>query len=139
MAPGIISQARENVLQPPSAMQRRRDRRTSCLMTSVLAVALAVSTFGAPLPTMTGTAHACCTRMAGPCPPTSLQCCTFGQRDRTPEPLPTPRAKTPAPDLDQPLPFLAARLTPLPTSPVVCLKHLVAPPALYLLNSTLLV
>ena len=139
-AAGIISHVCENVLRTASAMQKRCDRHMSRLMTSVLAVALAVSTLGAPLPALAANAHACCTRMAGHCPSASMPCCAVGQRDRAPEPLPMPRATTPAPDLDRPLAAAMLSLRPLPaTAPVYCLKRPFAPLALYLLNSALLV
>ena len=124
-------------------MQQRRDRTPSRFTTSLLAVALVVSTLVVPASAMAAGAHACCTRVAGQhAPPVSVKCCAPDRPDGVPQPTPPPQApKAPAPDLTPLLPS-AAIVPPLLVphgAPVACLRQLVDPPQLYLLYSTLIV
>jgi hypothetical protein len=122
-------------------MQQRRDRKPRRFMTSLLAVALAVSALVVPAAASAASVHACCTRVAGE-HPVSIKCCRPDERDRTPEPTPPPRAATaPAPDLAVPLPAHAAMvpLNAILGAAVAWFRPLVASPPLYLLHSTLLV
>ncbi len=113
-------------------------------MTSLLAVALAVSMLGVPLGAtsagaMSAGAHRCCARMAGHCP-ASLQCCAPDQKDRTPLPAPDARAVgTPPPDAGSSSAATVTIPAPLPAPPVALVRSLTAPPLLYLQHSTLLV
>jgi hypothetical protein len=121
-------------------MQRRCDRQPGRLMTSLLAVALAVSTLA--VPASASDAHACCHRVAPACPVTSIQCCTMGQRDRTPEPAPASRASVVAsPDLASPAPVAGTppAFRAAARQAIQIVRRLTSPPLLYLRHSTLLV
>jgi hypothetical protein len=110
-------------------------------MASLLALALAVSTFAVPASAATPTVSLCCLRMASHCPIVALQCCGPEVPDR-PLPTPPPTGQTaPTPGLTPLIP--ASSVIPVPVvpaePPILALRQLVDPPRLYLLHATLLV
>ena len=138
---GISSRQQGNLLTTASAMQPRRDQQSSQWMASLLALALAVSTFAVPARATTSGISPCCLRMGGHCPVVALQCCGPEEPDR-PLPTPPPSGQTaPTPDLTPLIP--AASVIPAPVAPaeppVLSLRQLVDPLPLYLLHATLLV
>ena len=109
-------------------------------MTSVLALALAVSTLITPSALARG-AHDCCKRAGSPPAHTSLQCCMPDLPDQTPRQTPPQAPTAPAPELLPLLP-VAASVPPLlvPTAlAIACPGRMMTFPPLYLLHSTLLV
>jgi hypothetical protein len=138
MRRGFLPSSRENVPTTAGAMTLRRDQKPGRFMTSVLAIALAASTFAIPASAATIGTPACCMHMGATCPLIVLTCC------RTDRPSPTSQAPLPqAPAAPVP------DLVPVPASPppvfdsaAIVLERigrLGTPPPLYLLHSTLLV
>jgi hypothetical protein len=119
-------------------MLSERDRQPGRLMTSLLAVALAVSTLATPAAIGAG-AHDCCKRGSRALT-TTIQCCMPARPTPPPQAPPTQGPTLKAPDLALVLPAVAPAVGIVQIRPVVALPALlVAPPPIYLLNATLLV
>ena len=119
-------------------MTQRRDRKSGRFMTSVLAIALAVSTLSLTPAAATPSAPPCCVRMGASCPLIKITCCGTERPDRAPlAPLPQAPA-TPAPDL-VPLAFSAQPSFDPAVVVAATSVRLDTSPPLYLLHSTLLV
>jgi hypothetical protein len=120
-------------------MLSERDRQPGRLMTSLLAVVLAVSTLATPAAIGAG-AHDCCRRGGRAPMTTTVQCCMPARPAPPPQAPPTQGPTLKAPDLAPVLPAVAPAVEIVQIRPVVALPALlVAPPPIYLLNATLLV
>jgi len=110
-------------------------------MATLLALALAVSTFTVPASVAASAISPCCLRMAGHCPLITIQCCGPEVPDRPAQTPPRTGPTVPTPDLTPLLPVAAVVPAPVVPAepPILSLRQLVDLPRLYLLHATLLV